>query len=360
MTEPGVDDTAAGSSSGSLAREPEADSRNEGARDEGARDEGASEAPEAAPKAASSAPSKASASSQAAAKRKLSLRERLVLSFKRMLWVAAAAAILAVATLSRLKDQVHDELGPLSGRIAEWAHLAEAFDPGPGRSDVARILELNGQALEITTEQLDVDVPTALAEMRETCPSGDTRLVEGTGYFLCFEELGGLEWSRRFSEFGETRDVADLGEVRYAYVAPRDGGAFRVAMRPLGSFKLDDLVPHADRDVAGRDARGVPRPPAGRRVLAAEERGEPYAITMYGELERDPESLFRWYRDRIDRERFVELDVMSEAERLGEELDGRILYLLDRQRPASFVVLHFEAPRGSAPFKSYVTIMEAR
>lgn len=295
-----------------------------------------------------------------AAKRKLGVRERLVLSFKRMLWIAAAAGILALATLSRLKDQVHDELGPLSSRVAEWAQLAEAFDPGTGSSDTLRVLELNGQALEIATEQLDVDVPTAISEMREACPSGDTRLVEDAGYFLCFEELGGLEWSRRFSEFGESRDVAALGEVRYAYVAPRNGGSFRVAMRPLGSFRLDDLVPHADRDVAGRDAQGVPRPPAGRRVLAAEERGEPYAITMYGELERDPEALFRWYRDRIDRERFVELDVMTAAERLGEPLDGRILYLLDRQRPASFVVLHFEAPRGAAPFKSYVTIMEAR
>ena len=46
---------------------------------------------------------------------------------------------------------------------------------------------------------------------------------------------------------------------------------------------------------------------------------------------------------------------------LGEEFDEPLLYYLDQQTPGGFVVLHFEEPReSSSPFKSYVTVMEAR
>jgi hypothetical protein len=137
-------------------------------------------------------------------------------------------------------------------------------------------------------------------------------------------------------------------------------GAVVVTMSPLGSFVLDDLIPDPHRDVAGQDSVAVPRPPGSRRVLAAEERGQPYAISMYGDPGRSRDQLLAYYREHMDPQRFTLLDLEAAAARMGEEFDEPLLYFLDHQRPGAFVVLHFEATEESSPFKSYVTVMEAR
>jgi hypothetical protein len=261
---------------------------------------------------------------------------------------------------------MHDELGPLGARVVEWAQMARAFDAGPGSTDdTERVLVLNGQQLEIVTASVDDSMQTVLAELNETCRagSGDTRVVGDDGYFFCLEELGTLQWPERFSRFSETHDVADLGPMRYAYVSTQsDGeGSILVTMRPVGSFVLDHLVPDVQRDVAGTDPQNVPRPEGTRRVLSAEERGQPYGVTMFGDPNRTRDELLAHYRTLVDPERFTLLDLEAAAERIGEEFDEPLLYYLDQQTPGGFVVLHFEEPReSSSPFKSYVTVMEAR
>ncbi|MCB9599583.1 MAG: hypothetical protein H6724_03300 [Sandaracinus sp.] len=283
---------------------------------------------------------------------------------KRTAWITAGAAIVMLTVVSRLRDKMHDELGPLGARVVEWADMARAFDPGPTTTDdTERVLVLNGQQIQIVTQSVPDNVSTVLAELEASCRqgSGDARHTGSEGFFLCLEELGTLEWPARFSAFGESHDVADLGPIRYVYVSERDEGALVVTMRPVGSFVLDDLVPDAERDVAGSDPTTVPRPEGGRRVLSAEERGQPYGITMYGDPRRSPQELLTYYRDRVDRERFTLLDLEAAAERIGEEFDEPLLYYLDQTNPGAFVVLHFESPQGEdSPFKSYVTVMEAR
>jgi hypothetical protein len=294
------------------------------------------------------------------------LRARAWIAAKRTFWVVVGATLLSLAVLSRLRDKMHDELGPLGARVVEWAQMARAFDAGPGSTDdTERILVLNGQQLEIVTASVDDSMETVLAELNETCRagSGDTRVVGDDGYFFCLEELGTLQWPERFSRFSETHDVADLGPMRYAYVSTQsDGeGSILVTMRPVGSFVLDHLVPDVQRDVAGTDPQNVPRPEGTRRVLSAEERGQPYGVTMFGDPNRTRDELLAHYRTLVDPERFTLLDLEAAAERIGEEYDEPLLYYLDQQTPGGFVVLHFEEPReSSSPFKSYVTVMEAR
>lgn len=284
---------------------------------------------------------------------------------KRSAWVTVGATILMLAVVSRLRDKMHDELGPLGARVLEWGEMAQAFDPGPTQNDdTQRVLVLNGQQLEIVTRSVDGSMESILADLQATCRagSGDARQNGGEGYFLCLEELGTLEWPERFAAFSESHDVADLGPVRYVYVSERrDGsGALLVSMQPLGSFVLDDLVPDPNRDVAGGDPTSVPRPDGSRRVLSAEERGQPYGITMYGDPRRSPEQMLAFYSDRVDRERFTLLDLRAAAAQIGEEYDERLLYFLDRSRPGGFVVLHVEETDATSPFRSYVTVMEAR
>ncbi len=294
------------------------------------------------------------------------VREHAWTAAKRTFWVVLGATLLSLAVLSRLRDKMHDELGPLGARVVEWAEMARAFEAGPGSSDDAeRILVLNGQQLEIVTASVDDSMQTVLAELSATCRagSGDTRISGDEGYFFCIEDLGTLQWPERFSRFSETHDVADLGPMRYAYVSTQsDGeGSILVTMRPVGSFVLDHLVPDVQRDVAGADPQNVPRPEGTRRVLSAEERGQPYGVTMFGDPTRTRDELLAHYRTLVDPERFTLLDLEAAAERIGEEFDEPLLYYLDQQTPGGFVVLHFEEPReSSSPFKSYVTVMEAR
>lgn len=293
------------------------------------------------------------------------LRARAWTAAKRTFWIVGGSTLLILAVLSRLRDKMHDEMGPLGARVVEWAQMAQTFDPGPGSTnDSERILVLNGQQLEIVTATVDESVETVLAGLNESCRagSGDMRVVGDDGYFFCLEELNTLQWPERFSRFSESHDVADLGPLRYAYVSTQsDGdGAIVVTMSPVGSFVLDDLVPDAARDVAGSDPVTVPRPEGTRRVLSAEERGEPYGVTMFGDPNRTRDELLAHYRTLVDARRFTLVDLEAAAERIGEEFDEPLLYYLDQQTPGGFVVLHFEEPRGSSPFKSYVTVMEAR
>ncbi|MBX3251465.1 MAG: hypothetical protein KF901_30080 [Myxococcales bacterium] len=294
----------------------------------------------------------------------MTLRERALRTLKATAWVVAAATLLILVSMSRLRDRVHDELGPLGARVAEWGRLARAFQPPDSDSDEEgeRVLVLNGQEIEIATRIVEGDLATAMEALRRECPEGDTREQGGGGYFLCIEDLSAIEWPQRVAAFADSQDVAELGKLRYTYAEPDEerGIVLLVTMRPVSSFRIDEIIPDADQDVAGADPTNVPRVEGLRRVLSAYERGEPYGVTMYGDASRDPDALRERYRAAIDPERFTEIDLAAAAARIGETYDARVLYLLDRAQPGAFVVMHFEPPSGPSPFRGYVTIMEAR
>lgn len=293
-----------------------------------------------------------------------SLRDRAFRALKATGWVVVVATLVIMVSMSRLRDRVHDELGPLGARVAEWGRLARAFQPPDAgdEEDGERVLVLNGQEIEIVTRVVEGELPTVMEELRRDCPGGDAREQGAEAYFLCIEDLSAAEWPGRIAAFADTQDVAELGKLRYTYAERDDerGVVLLVTMRPVSSFRIDEIIPDADQDVAGADPTNVPRLEGLRRVLSAYERGEPYGVTMYGDAARDPDAMREQYRAAIDPERFTEIDLEAAAARIGETYDARVLYLLDRTEPGAFVVMHFEPPSGPSPFRGYVTIMEAR
>lgn len=278
---------------------------------------------------------------------------------RRTWWVVAAVLLFSLATLVRLKTSVEAELGAFGERVATWAEMSHAFG-GSSDEDGERALFINGLTLRIETQILESDLQPHLDRLATECPSGEANVTASDAYFLCVHAVDQDGWVSRVSDFMESQDVANLGPIEYTYLRAVEGGTLAVTLSPEGSFVLDDMVPNADRDVPGRDIEGFERPRGSKRVLFAEEIGEPYSVVMYGDPSRTPDELLQHIRANLDRERFTELDLAEVARREGEEYDEPILYLLDGSRPGGFVVVHVAAPDRATGFKSYATMMEAR
>ncbi len=206
------------------------------------------------------------------------------------------------------------------------------------RQDAPRDLMLNGQRLRFSSgtadrparEVLDffearcADADGGLSEqveaLREQRPdafegerSSSPVLREGNdrqGYVACLDfgqSIGVTELAERLVRFGETSDVADVGEMRFVFAEQNERGATHfVAMWATGSFDLDRMFPEQG-DVPGRDVAGVVRPSESRRTLSSWEQGEPYTLTVY-ETREDEGTLERFYRGALGRAGWTVLD----------------------------------------------------
>lgn len=91
--------------------------------------------------------------------------------------------------------------------------------------------------------------------------------------------LAGL--SERLTAFALSRDLGDIGKLRYVYARDEGGGRVHVVTAwSDGKLRLDRMFPR-EGEAEGTDAPGTPRPAGARRVLTAEVDGAPYGVRVY-------------------------------------------------------------------------------
>ena len=102
---------------------------------------------------------------------------------------------------------------------------------------------------------------------------------------LCF--VGGpahdgiASWLAALKRFSRTRDLSELGKLRYSFVEmSAQGQAHVVTLWTDSALNLATLFPETG-DAAGTDSAVLPRLPGARRTLSANAEGVPYAVRTY-------------------------------------------------------------------------------
>lgn len=287
---------------------------------------------------------------------------------EKLLLASLGLGVVAIVLLLNLRGDFHRAVAPLGPQLSGSGMLAALLRREQSTSGEDRVLVINGQRLHISIERVDKNVADALEGSLGDCPTrhelGGPVAGERSGYGVCLHpNEAELSMPERLRNFGETRDIADLGRLEYVYGEELEGGA--TALLHLSSsdeLNLDRLMP-TEGDVMGTDPEGIPRPPDGRRALHSYEEGLPYAVTVYGRSSRTVPQLQRWYRQNVDSSLWYELDTAAEAERQGVDLDGNdALFFMDRQDPLKFVLVSFaERPRSELlAAGTMVTVAQAR
>jgi hypothetical protein len=206
------------------------------------------------------------------------------------------------------------------------------------RQDAPRDLMLNGQRIRFSSGTADRTAREVLDFFEARCADADGGLTEQVeslrqqrpdafdgerssspvlregddrqGYVACLDfgqSIGVTELAERLVRFGETGNVADVGEMRFVFAEQNDEGATHfVAMWTTGSFDLNRMFPEQG-DAPGRDIEGLARPDRARRILSSWEQGQPYTLSVY-ETREDEAVLERFYRNALDQAGWTILD----------------------------------------------------
>ncbi|MBO6937134.1 MAG: hypothetical protein JJ863_19345 [Deltaproteobacteria bacterium] len=290
---------------------------------------------------------------------------------KAMVVMLVVAVALVVVLFLRVRGEIHAALGPLGAQLDQAGLLDELLQQDQPISGDDRVLVINGQRLHLETDTVDKTVADALNAFLESCPTGNQLgqpvMDEDRGYAICAHPPEGEDSSLtdRLEAFRETSDIGQLGRLEYAYATSFGDGGKTSILRLASSdrFEIDELMPSDGHDVQGSDPHDFPRPPDGPRVLHSFEEGLPYALYVYGRSQRTPAELTQWYRNEVDREIWVELDLQAEAERRGVDVDveGSLVFAR-RGEPTRFVMVELEEQEENErrPGRTMVAIAEAR
>jgi hypothetical protein len=170
----------------------------------------------------------------------------------------------------------------------------------------------NSQGLDEVMQQpervLSNDLRASLAAMGPLASGILRREAGGEGTVACLSHQGGggiAGLGARLAAFGKSRDLADIGKIRYVYVRPTAGGKSQViTVWSEGSMRIEKLFPQNGEDAGGGEPRLAPRPPEGKRTLTAEIVGAPYAIHVFDSTATPAEVLA--YYDKTMTERGFE------------------------------------------------------
>jgi hypothetical protein len=247
------------------------------------------------------------------------------------------------------------------------------------RQDAPRSLWLNGQEMKFSTGTTRHSVDQVLDFYEARCVEHSTRMHEqfaqlqrirgeqiqeadtsaldgilrheddGRGFVACLDMGGGehdlADINRRLQEFEETGDLSRIGHLRYAYAdrGDRSENTHLVTFWTEGSLDVYEMFPDTG-DAPGTDIRDVPRPPGGRRILAAWEEGHPESMLVYTECNRRKEGLLGFYRESLaDRGWTVfENDALQRAQAEG----ARMIVAEKAQRMVTLVFTDDEQGRG--------------
>jgi hypothetical protein len=141
-------------------------------------------------------------------------------------------------------------------------------------------------------EQLDALPPEAKAALAKRAPvAWENRLGiwreerETEGSIVCIERREGhglADSVRALKAFMSTGDVHALGNLRYVYVRPADGGRTHVLSTfTEGAFNVFKVVGRGGSEPSGTDPPQTPRPPDGSRMLSAEVDGNMYGTYVF-------------------------------------------------------------------------------
>jgi len=233
---------------------------------------------------------------------------------------------------------MHENLAGLGARMM-------AYDDA-SHQDAPRDLVINGQILRLSSGMTDHSATDVLDFFEARCAAADGQLslqieqvladhpeVEGdspdsptvredngrTGYVACIDlgpnSIDIPELARRLGVFGETGDVAAIGDARYVFVEQTGSGddtrTHFVAMWTEGEFNVNTMFPETG-DAPGRDLDGVSRPPRARRVLSGHESGMPHSMTVYSTRLSEAD-LDSFYRRDLERNGWTLLELAEPA-----------------------------------------------
>ena len=124
---------------------------------------------------------------------------------------------------------------------------------------------------------------------------------DGRGVVACFatgENTSMTGVARRFAHFSETRDLADIGGLRYVAVhADHEGGSKVVSTWSDDRLAIEALFAD-DGDAPGDDPGAAPRPAGARRLLSARVEPAPYGAFVYASNE-SPEGAIKSYETAL-------------------------------------------------------------
>jgi hypothetical protein len=260
-----------------------------------------------------------------------------------------------------------------TGLLAKKAHAnaaAGALAIGERLLDVptdreGRDLLINGQPFHVTATQSAEPLAAVLEKLEHACEAhADDMLANlkelgkpGTGFpgigvlkdrrgdrgvVACFaigRESDPFELARRLDRFSRSKDLADLGALRFVAARSLENGATQlVATSTDGSVRLDAMFPESG-EAAGDDPTFAPRP-AGTRVLSAHDRAAPYGVFVY--RTRAPEA----YDKQLVARGFTPHGALRDRDRGYSKPGVDVLTTTEQQEDGSVLLSIVEMPEG--------------
>jgi hypothetical protein len=240
-----------------------------------------------------------------------------------------ASLMLATATgitLHRAEAHLKESLRGLGEQIA----AIDGFRPNSAPRD----LLINGLDLKVVAVSTPLGVKDALDRFQSTChavgnidlsaalkqklpdspavlnapreensvPAGVIRQdAERDGFLACIDIAENTDAEgllSRLQEFGKTKNLKSLGQLRYALARRESKTTNLLLMWTEGDAKLSEMFP-AQGDAPGSDMRDVPRPKGSRRLISAFEQGMPFGIASYEIQGGDLASVTRDYQAQL-------------------------------------------------------------
>jgi len=264
----------------------------------------------------------------------------------RVLCLLALLSVFFGAALARTATARVSE--SLAGFGRELAAL-----PGTALHTSPRLLTVNGVTLHVVAASSKLGVRELLDGLEALCrpragivvPPGipgdlrapsDTTPVGGIlrqesdteGTIACLdprERLSLEQVVERLRRFADTGNVADVGDLRYAFVTKGSERTTLVVLWTEGDVLVRDMFP-PHTDAPGKDPMGIPRPDGARRVLSGIEHGAPYALTLYQGGRLSEAELLDWYISELRNAGFQVMPDPSKRS-LTAERDGRAVLI---------------------------------
>lgn len=237
----------------------------------------------------------------------------------------------------------------------------------PEREEGPRIFRINGETVHATTGSTDRAVGELLDWYEGVCLERDAELTERAseiatanpefarargildwspvlrrevgaeaGVVACLDlgedRRSGAEILEAYGRYEETRDLHELGDIRYLFARRTASGRTQfLSVWTDGSFNVERAMPDAG-DAAGEDIASVPRAPGARRVLSAYEEGRDDRYYHYAGSTMTEWELEEFFSRELAANGWdVVRDLDGEGERTASVLamrDGRQLYVM--------------------------------
>jgi len=296
-------------------------------------------------------------------------RRRLAAYVALLLAVACVWAFRSArAEMAQLSLQLGRDLLPLSDLLTERARVdingeriwvASALSPQPIREILDRFESYcRGEGVSGHTWGSGASATDKLS-VSKLVDVGVLRSEDGAeGAVFCLP--GGAEkrdpFPRRLGEFLRTKDLGQLGRVRYAYIRRERGMSQVLTLWSDEHLRLDKMVGMADEE-PGFDNPDLPRPIRSRRIVSATIDGTPYGARGYVS-QADPKDVLAAYSDAMVSRGF-RAATTADPLTLGFLRDGSLVTIRADRRAEGTVIGVAEMgvdPRVSAPESGSSTV----